>query len=105
MGPRIRSATLVNLPRRWRPRRRAGFLWCPREGAAQRRSAAALNLLDLVEAHLDRRLPAEDRDEHLEPRRVLVDLGDLAGEVGERTRHDLDRLADAELRAGAGALG
>src|SRR5262249_43405880 len=43
-----------------------------------------LDLLDLVVVPLDRRLPAEDRDEPLELGGVIVDLGDLAGEVGER---------------------
>src|SRR4051794_22362566 len=38
-------------------------------------------LLDLVVADLDRGLAPEDRDEDLEPGGVLVDLGDLAGEV------------------------
>src|SRR3954463_6210130 len=42
---------------------------------------SGLNLLHLVVADLDRRLAAEDRDEDLEPGGVLVDLGDLAGEV------------------------
>src|SRR4051812_12462934 len=54
------------------------------------------DLLDLIEADLDRRLAAEDRDEDLELRGVLVDLGDLAREVRERARDDLDRLADRE---------
>src|SRR5215211_7262326 len=58
------------------------------------------DLLDLVEADLDRRLAAEDRDEHLELRGVLVDLGDLAGEVRQRAGDDLDRLTDRELGLG-----
>src|SRR5437763_11609260 len=40
-----------------------------------------LDLLDLIEADLDRRLAAEDRHQHLQPLRVLVDLRDLAGAV------------------------
>src|SRR4051812_42175577 len=64
-----------------------------------------LDLLYLVVPDLDRRLAPEDRDQHLQLRRVLVDLGDLAGEVGERPGDDLHGLADRELGAGAGALG
>src|SRR5688500_9396990 len=41
-------------------------------------------LLDLIVADLYRRLAAEDRHEDLELRGVLVDLGDLAGEVRQR---------------------
>src|SRR3954468_24936406 len=44
------------------------------------------DLLDLIEADLDRRLATEDRDEDLELRGVLVDLGDLAREVRQRPR-------------------
>src|SRR6478735_4031543 len=40
-----------------------------------------LDLLHLVVADLDRRLPPEDRDQHLELGGVLVDLRDLAREV------------------------
>src|SRR2546427_13010640 len=58
-----------------------------------------LDLLHLVEADLDRGLAAEDRNQHLELRRVLVDLGDLAGEVRERAGNDLHGLADRELGA------
>src|SRR4051794_15426155 len=61
--------------------------------------AMELNLLHLVVPDLDRRLAAEDRDENLEPGGVLVDLGDLAGEVGQRAGDDLDGLPDRELRA------
>ena len=35
---------------------------------------------------------------------VLVDLGDLAGEVRQRAGDDLDRLADRELRLGGDLL-
>src|SRR5680860_1091514 len=75
------------------------------EDAGARRLSRQLDLLDLVVVHLDRRLAAEDRDQHLEFGGVLVDLGDLAGEIGERAGDDLDRLADRELGLGAGALG
>src|SRR5919107_2854835 len=64
-----------------------------------------LNLLDLVEAHFDRGLASKDRDQHLEPARVLVDLGDLAGEIGQRAGDDLDGLADRVRRLLALALG
>src|SRR4051812_14951669 len=63
------------------------------------------DLLDLVEADLDRGLAAEDRDEDLQLRGVLVDLGDLAREVRQRPRDDLDRLADRELRLRRDLLG
>src|SRR4051794_37475856 len=43
--------------------------------------AMLLDLLDLVVADLDRGLAPEDRDEDLQPGGILVDLGDLAGEV------------------------
>src|SRR5215208_5958768 len=46
--------------------------------------ATGSDLLDLVEADFDRRLATKDRDKHLQAAGVLVDLGDLAGEVGER---------------------
>src|ERR671911_1982985 len=71
----------------------------------QVRREPALDLLHLVVVDLDRCLAAEDRDQDLELGGVLVDLGDLAGEVGERAGDHLDRLADRELGAGAGALG
>src|SRR2546430_10810007 len=61
--------------------------------------ATALDLLHLVEADLDRRFAAEDRNQHLELRRVLVDLGDLAGKVRERAGNHLHGLADRELGA------
>src|SRR5918992_3642639 len=64
-----------------------------------------LDLLDLVEADLDRGLPTEDRHEDLELSRVLVDLGDLAREVGQRPGHHLDGLADLELGPRARPLG
>src|SRR3954470_10130616 len=62
---------------------------------------AWLELRHLGELELDRRLPAEDVDEHLDLELVLVDLGDLAVEVGERTRLHAHALAHlvVELRA------
>src|SRR6476646_5216650 len=41
------------------------------------------DLLDLVEAELDRGLPAEDLDEGLDPLALRVDLGDRGVERGE----------------------
>src|SRR6188472_962736 len=76
------------------------MIWA-REGSA----LCELDLLDLVVADLNRRLAPEDRDQHLEFGGVLVDLGDLAGEVGEWARDDFDRFADRELGLGAGPLG
>src|SRR5579883_3057328 len=46
-------------------------------------SSRALELGDLAELELDRGLPPEDVDEDLQLELVLVDLGDLAREVGE----------------------
>src|SRR5579859_3449390 len=85
----------------------AGLAWPPTAWSLISVSTffAISDLLHLVEADLDRRLTPEDRDQHLESLGILVDLGDLAGEVGQRTGDDLDRLADRELRAAARALG
>src|SRR5665809_102792 len=55
--------------------------------------ALYLDLLHLVVSALDRGLAAEDRDQDLELRRVLVDLRDLPGEVLQRTGDHLHRLA------------
>src|ERR671928_1312391 len=52
---------------------------------------------DLGERQLDRRLPAEDRDEHLQLLLLGVDLVDGGREGGERAVHDGDRLADLEV--------
>src|ERR671932_290732 len=54
-------------------------------------------LLNLVEGQLDRGLAAEDGDQDLELLLVGVDLGDRAGELGERARGDGDGLADLPL--------
>src|SRR3954447_25497395 len=54
--------------------------------------AWTLDLLHLVVVDLDRRLAAENRDQDLELGGVLIDLGDLAGEVRERARDHLDGL-------------
>src|SRR6201993_2417973 len=51
-----------------------------------------VDLLHLVERELDRHLALEDVDEHLELLRVRVDVDDLAVEVAQRPRRDLDRL-------------
>src|ERR1700761_5547174 len=66
---------------------------------------AGLELGDLAELELDRGLPAEDVDEDLELELVLVDLGDLAREVGERAFLHPHRLVHLVLQAGPGALG
>src|SRR5713101_6114467 len=58
----------------------------------------------LAEVELDRSLAAEDVDEHLELHLVLVDLGDLAGEVGEGALAHAHRLALLVLEAGARLL-
>src|SRR5271166_3366226 len=64
-----------------------------------------LELGDLAEFELDRGLPAEYVDQHLELELVLVDLGDLAGEVRERTFLDPDRLVHLVLEPGTAPLG
>src|SRR4051794_19823950 len=74
----------------------------PAHASERRHRVSGSYLLDLVVTHLDRRLAAKDRYQHLELARVLVDLRDLTGEVGQRARDDLDRLADVELRAARG---
>src|SRR3954451_16541659 len=63
-----------------------------------------VELLDLVEAELDRNLALEDVDEHLQLLRVGVDVDDLAVEVRERAARHLDRLAERVLDRRAGAL-
>src|SRR3954471_9493804 len=63
-----------------------------------------VELLDLVEAELDRNLALEDVDEHLQLLRVGVDVDDLAVEVGERAARHLDRLAERVLDRGARTL-
>ena len=64
-----------------------------------RRPCSRLELGDLAELELDRGLPTEDVDEHLELRAVDVDLGDRTVEVGERAGDDADLLALLELDA------
>src|SRR5690625_3580672 len=66
------------------------------------------DLGDLVERQLDRRLAAEDRDQHLELLALGVDLGDGGGQGLERAVGDGDRLAHGELdlhRRRAGQIG
>src|SRR5687767_14889529 len=63
-------------------------------------AATGSDLLDLVERQLDRRLPAEDGDEHLQLLLLGVDLVDRGRERGERAVHDGDRLADLEVDDG-----
>src|ERR1700760_3165243 len=64
-------------------------------------ASGSLELRDFGELELDRGLPAEDVDEDLDLELVLVDLGDLAREVGKRAGLDPDALAHLvlELRA------
>src|ERR1700744_1493531 len=65
----------------------------------------ALELGDLAELELDRGLPAEDVDQHLQLELVLVDLGDLAREVRERAFLDSHRFVDLVLEPGPRPLG
>src|SRR3954469_10407639 len=55
------------------------------------------DLLDLVEAQLDRGLPAEDLDEGLDPLGLGVDLGDRRVERGERAVDHHDRVGHVEV--------
>src|SRR4051812_20408106 len=57
----------------------------------------ASDLGDVAERELDRRLPAEDRDQHLELLGVGVDLGDRRRQGLERALHHGDGLADLEV--------
>src|SRR5437763_10645833 len=53
-----------------------------------------LDLGDLAEGELDRRLTTEDRDQYLQLLRVRIDFIDGRGQRRERAVHDSDRLAD-----------
>src|SRR5271166_6572274 len=66
---------------------------------------ARLELRDLAEFQLDRGLPAEDVDQHLELELVLVDLGDLAREVGKRAFFDPHCLVHLVLETWPAPLG
>src|SRR2546423_12067050 len=61
--------------------------------------ARLVDLLDLQQVELDRRLAAEHVHQHLQLALLRIDLVDLAVEVGERPVHDADGLADLELDA------
>src|SRR5436190_24047568 len=65
--------------------------------------AMSVQLLHLVEGQLYRDLPLEDVDEHLELLLVGIHGDDLAVEVRQRARRDLDGLAERvrDLRARA----
>src|SRR5438270_1316701 len=63
-----------------------------------------VDLLDLQEVELDRRLAAEHVDQHLELAPLGVDVVDLAVEVGEGAVHDPDALPDLELDPDLGRL-
>src|SRR3954463_12408611 len=77
---------------------------CPRAVSRTRSYDPRSDLGDLGEGQLDRGLPAEDGDEHLELLGVGVDLGDRRREGLERALHDGDRLAHLEVNDG-GVLG
>src|SRR5690349_23717600 len=88
----------VARPERSRPRRprrrRCSQSTVPTGGDPGR---TGLDLLHLVELELDGDLALEDRDEHLQLPLVLVDLGDLAVEVGQVAGRDLHAVAHGEL--------
>src|SRR5258706_1565299 len=58
-----------------------------------------VDLLDLQQVELHRRLAPEHVDEHLQLALLRVDLVDLAVEIGERSIDDAHGLADRELDA------
>src|SRR5437870_4765600 len=64
----------------------------------------SLELGDLAELELDRRLAAEDVHQDLELELVLVDLRDLAREIGEGTLANPDALAHVVLEPRPGLL-
>src|SRR5580700_9047843 len=67
---------------------------------------AVLDLADLIERQLDRRLPAEDRDQHLELLGVGVDLVHGRRKGRERPVHNRNGLAHLEVhRSRSGGLG
>src|SRR5947208_15944543 len=66
--------------------------------------ATSVDLLDHVEAELDRDLALEDVHEHLQLLLVGVDVDDLPVEIGERAGGHLHRLAERELDLRASAL-
>src|SRR3984957_6912237 len=61
-----------------------------------------LDLGDLVERQLDRRLPAENRHQDLELLGLGVDLVHGGGQGRERPVHHGNRLPDLEVRRGGG---
>src|SRR3954453_20199461 len=63
-------------------------------------SGCSLELRDLVEAELDRRLALEQGDEHGELAALRLDLADGAREARERALLDGDGLADLEVDLG-----
>src|SRR5918911_2401957 len=63
-----------------------------------------LELSDLAEGELDRRLPPEDRDQDLQPRLVHVYLGDHARKVRQGAGDDLHRLPDRVINRGPDLL-
>ena len=62
-----------------------------------------LQLVDLQEVELDRRLAAEDADQHLDLVALRVDLVDGADELGEGAVLDADALPLGELSLNLGA--
>src|SRR5258706_15414900 len=56
-----------------------------------------LDLGNLAERQLDRRLATEDRHQYLELLAVRVDLADRRGQRGERAVHHGHRLAHLEV--------
>src|ERR1700742_1118849 len=59
--------------------------------------SGGLDLRDLAEGQLDRRLAAEDRDEHLQLLVQRIDLADRGRQGSERAVHDGDRFTDGEV--------
>src|SRR5581483_1219818 len=77
----------------------------PRSDAREASVAeGALDLLDLVELELDRRLATEDRDERANLFLLRLDVVNDPGEVEERARGDLDAIAFGEVDLELGRL-
>src|SRR4051795_7303425 len=58
--------------------------------------SGSLDLGNLAEGQLDRRLAPEDRHQHVQFLMHRVDLADRCRQRGERAVHDGDRFADLE---------
>src|SRR5207302_2612655 len=98
------SAMFLHLLRFERPPPRGLPPWVGLLSTLRFGGVPASGLGHLIEGELDRGLPIEDVDEHLQLGLLDVDLGDRAGEAGERPRGDLDHVALLPFQAVLGLL-